>query len=367
MRLWNMNPGPSILPEEVLKQAQEEMLEYHGCGIGPMELSHREPEFDGIIYRCEELLRELLNIPDNYRVLYMTGGATAQFSCIPLNLKSKGKADYILTGIWPELAMKEAEKFVKVNVAATSGNTGYKKIPIVTREMLDRDADYVYICANNTDQGTMFQESNLPDTGEVPLVADMTSIIMSQEMDVSNYGMIMAGAQKNLGCTGVTIGIIREDLIRDTEPSVPIMYQYKTYSENESMYNTPPTYSIYIHMLLLEWVKRHGGVAKMAEESRVKSKKVYDFVDESTLWTCPIEVPDRSVTNLCFNGKSMELEDKFLKEAEEHGFLGIRGFWRYPREDARSVGIRMSLYNAFPMEGVDAFVEFMKKFEEQNS
>ena len=367
MRLWNMNPGPSVLPEEVLEQAAAEMMEYDHSGMGPMELSHREEYFDGIIFRCEELLRELLHIPDNYKVLYMTGGATAQFSCVPLNLRRSGKADYILSGVWSELAMNEAKKYMDIAVPASTLENGYKSIPHVSKDMIRQDADYVYICANNTDQGTMFQDENYPECGDVPLVADMTSIIMSQEIDVSRYGVIFAGAQKNLGCTGVTIGIIREDLIKDTDPRVPILYQYKTYSENESMYNTPPTYSIYIHKLHLEWMKRHGGLKKMAEESHIKANKIYDFIDKSSIFTCPIQKPDRSVTNIVFNGKSLALEDKFLDEAQKAGFLGIRGFWRYDRTDKRSVGIRMSLYNAFPMKGVDAFVDFLKDFEAKNA
>lgn len=363
MRLWNMNPGPSILPEEVLKQASEEMMEYQHSGMGPMELSHREEYFDGIIFKCEELLRELLNVPDNYKILYMTGGATAQFSCVPLNLTGSGKADYILSGVWSELAMNEADKYKDIAVAASTLDSGYKTIPVVTPDMIRQDADYAYICANNTDQGTMFQSGNFPDCGKVPLVADMTSNIMSQNIDVSKFGVIFAGAQKNLGCTGVTIVIIRDDLIKDTDSRVPILYQYKTYSENESMYNTPPTYSIYIHKLHLEWMKRHGGLNKMVEASKKKSDMVYDFIDESSIWVCPIQKKDRSVSNIVFNGKSFELEDRFLEEAQKAGFLGIRGFWRYDRSDKRSVGIRMSLYNAFPTEGVKEFVKFMKDFE----
>lgn len=366
-KVWNLYPGPSILPHEVLVRAQAEMLEFGGYGMSPMEVSHRTKSFDDIIYGSEALLRELLGIPDNYKVLYMPGGGTAQFSCIPLNLMRNKKADYIDTGIWPELAYNEAVRYLDAKYIASSADGGYNYIPKVTPDMVRPDADYVYICGNNTDHGTAFNETNFPDVGDKPLVTDMTSIIGSQEIDVAKYGLIFAGAQKNLGCTGLTIVIIRDDLIQEAEKFVPMMYRYKQFADNQSMYNTPPTYSVYIHYLLLQWFKEKGGLSKMIEDTKKKSGMIYDFVDHSELWNCPVQREDRSPTNVCYNGKTPELEELFLEEAKKEGFEGIKGFGRYKRADQRSVGIRMSFYNAFPMEGAEAFLDFMKRFEEKYS
>ena len=354
-RVWNFFPGPSILPEEVLKRAQSEMLGYKDSGLPPIELSHRGKYFDEIIFHAEDLLREILGIPQNYKVVYAMGGGTGAFSMIPMNLLKNGKFDYIDTGIWPQKALAEAERYGDAKFIASGEKDQYHKLPRVTPDMVRTDADYVYICGNNTDHGTNFHGENMPQTGGIPLVSDMTSVIASEKINISDYGLVFAGAQKNLGCTGLTVTIIREDLVQDTPDWVPIMYKYKTYTDNQNMYNTPPTYSIYIHMLLLEWIKEHGGLDAMIRETHRKSDLLYDYVDHSKVWKCYVPGEDRSPTNVVFNAPEKAYDEKFVQAAAEAGLVGISGY--------RLGGCRVSLYNAMPYEGVEALVDFMQKYE----
>lgn len=357
-RVWNFYPGPSVLPEEVLKRAQSEMLQFEDSGLPPIELSHRGKYFDEIIFHAEDLLREILNIPQNYKVVYAMGGGTGAFSMIPMNLMKNGKFDYIDTGIWPQKAMVEAARYGDAKFIASGDKDNYHKLPRVTADMVRPDADYVYICGNNTDRGTNFNKSNLPKTGGVPLVSDMTSVIASEKLNIEDYGLVFAGAQKNLGCTGLTITIIRDDLIKETSDWVPIMCKYKTYVDNQNMYNTPPTYSIYIHMLLLEWIKEHGGLDAMIKETHRKSDLLYNCVDNSKIWNCYVPEEDRSPTNVVFSSASKEYDEKFVSAAEKVGLVGISGY--------RLGGCRVSIYNAMPYAGVEALVDFMEKYEKTN-
>lgn len=357
-RVYNFSAGPSMLPEEVLKTAAAEMLDYKGCGQSVMEMSHRSKEFDGIIKEAEALFRELLNIPENYKVLFLQGGASTQFSAIPLNLMNgSGKADYVVTGQWANKAAKEAARYGEVNVVASSKDKTFSYIPKLNQADFTPDADYFYICLNNTIYGTKFHE--LPDTGNVPLVADVSSCFLSEPMDVSKFGVIYGGAQKNIAPAGLTVVIIREDLIGNARDITPIMLDYKTQADADSLYNTPPCYTIYICKLVLEWIKSLGGLEAMKARNEEKAKVLYDYLDSSNMFRGTVAKEDRSLMNVPFVTDSDELNAKFVKEAAAAGFVNLKGH--------RSVGgMRASIYNAMPIEGVQALVAFMKKFEADN-
>ena len=357
-RVYNFSAGPSMLPEEVLKTAAAEMLDYHGCGQSVMEMSHRSREFDGIIKSAEALFRELMGIPDNYKVLFLQGGASTQFSAIPLNLMNgSGKADYVLTGQWASKAAKEAERYGQVHIVASSKDKTFSYIPKLNKSTFSPDADYFYICMNNTIYGTKYHE--LPDTGNVPLVADVSSCFLSEPIDVSKFGVIYGGAQKNIAPAGLTVVIIREDLIGHARDITPVMLDYKTQADADSLYNTPPCYTIYICKLVLEWIKSLGGLQAMKERNEAKARVLYDFLDESAMFRGTVVPEDRSLMNVPFVTDSDELNAKFIKESAAAGFVNLKGH--------RSVGgMRASIYNAMPIEGVRALVEFMKKFEMEN-
>lgn len=349
-----------MLPQAVLEKAASEMLDYQGSGQSVMEMSHRSKTYQAIIDEAEALLREVLNIPDNYKVLFLQGGGSTQFAMIPLNLKKKGKADYVITGQWAKKAAAEAKKFLDVNVVASSADTTFTYIPKLDPATFSKDADYFYICLNNTIYGTHYSPEQLPDTGDIPLVTDASSCILSEPMDVSKFGLIFAGAQKNMGPAGVTVVIIREDLIQDVPENVPTMLTYKIHADNGSMYNTPPCYSIYMVKLVLEWLKNDiGGVEKMHELNKAKAAKLYDFLDNSKLFKGTVEKDSRSLMNVPFVTGDKELDAKFVAEAAKTGLVNLKGH--------RTVGgMRASIYNAMPMEGVDALIDFMKKFEAEN-
>lgn len=359
-RVYNFSAGPSMLPQAVLEKAASEMLDYQGSGQSVMEMSHRSKTYQAIIDEAEALLREVLNIPDNYKVLFLQGGGSTQFAMIPLNLKKKGKADYVITGQWAKKAAAEAKKFLDVNVVASSADTTFTYIPKLDPATFSKDADYFYICLNNTIYGTHYSPEQLPDTGDIPLVTDASSCILSEPMDVSKFGLIFAGAQKNMGPAGVTVVIIREDLIQDVPENVPTMLTYKIHADNGSMYNTPPCYSIYMVKLVLEWLKNDiGGVEKMHELNKAKAAKLYDFLDNSKLFKGTVEKESRSLMNVPFVTGDKELDAKFVAEAAKAGLVNLKGH--------RTVGgMRASIYNAMPMEGVDALIDFMKKFEAEN-
>lgn len=349
-----------MLPQAVLEKAASEMLDYQGSGQSVMEMSHRSKTYQAIIDEAEALLREVLNIPDNYKVLFLQGGGSTQFAMIPLNLKKKGKADYVITGQWAKKAAAEAKKFLDVDVVASSADTTFTYIPKLDPATFSKDADYFYICLNNTIYGTHYSPEQLPDTGDIPLVTDASSCILSEPMDVSKFGLIFAGAQKNMGPAGVTVVIIREDLIQDVPENVPTMLTYKIHADNGSMYNTPPCYSIYMVKLVLEWLKNDiGGVEKMHELNKAKAAKLYDFLDNSKLFKGTVEKDSRSLMNVPFVTGDKELDAKFVAEAAKAGLVNLKGH--------RTVGgMRASIYNAMPMEGVDALIDFMKKFEAEN-
>lgn len=359
MRVYNFSAGPAMLPEEVLKKAAEEMLEYGDSGQSVMEMSHRSKEYQAIIDACEASLREVMSIPDNYKVLFLQGGASMQFAMIPLNLMVNGKADFVITGQWATKAYKEAQRFGKANAVASSKDKTFSYIPELDESKFDKDADYFHICLNNTIYGTKFPK--LPNTGNVPLVADMSSCILSEPVEVSKFGLIYAGAQKNMGPAGLTVVIIREDLIRDfpENSSVPTMLQYKTHSDNGSMFNTPPTYAIYILGLVLNWIKSKGGLQAMKEINEKKAKLIYDFLDGSKMFKATVQGADRSLMNIPFVTGNDELDAKFVTEAKKNGFVNLKGH--------RSVGgMRASIYNAMPIEGCEALVKFMTEFEQNN-
>lgn len=358
-RVYNFSAGPSMLPEEVLKKAASEMLDYEGSGQSVMEMSHRSKVFDKIIKDAEALLRELMNIPDNYKVLFLQGGASAQFSAIPLNFMNKnGKADYIITGQWANKAYKEACKYGEARVVASSKDKTFSYIPKTKREDFDPEADYAYICMNNTIYGTVYHE--LPDTGDVPLIADISSCFLSEPLDVSKFAMVYGGAQKNVAPAGLVIAIIREDMLGQERDITPTMMNYKIQADNDSLYNTPPCYTIYICKLVLEWIKSLGGLEKMKERNEKKAKILYDFLDSSKMFRGTVVPEDRSLMNVPFVTDSDELNAKFIKEAEAQGFVNLKGH--------RTVGgMRASIYNAMPIEGVEKLVAFMKKFEEENA
>jgi len=358
-RVYNFSAGPSMLPESVLRKAADEMLDYHGSGQSVMEMSHRSKVYDAIIKEAEALLREVMNIPDNYKVLFLQGGASSQFAMVPMNLMTKsGKADYVITGQWAKKAYKEGARYGKANIVASSEDKTFSYIPKLDPSTFTKDADYFHICMNNTIYGTVYHE--LPDTGDVPLVADISSCILSQPIDVSKFGVLYAGAQKNMAPAGLTAVIIREDLIGHAMDITPTMFNYQTHADNGSMFNTPPCYTIYIAKLVLEWIKNEmGGLEKMKEYNEKKAKILYDFLDSSKLFKGTVVPEDRSLMNVPFVTGDADMDAKFVKEATEHGFVNIKGH--------RSVGgMRASIYNAMPIEGVEKLVAFMKEFEERN-
>ena len=357
-RVYNFSAGPAVLPECVLKEAAAEMMDYNGTGMSVMEMSHRSKAYDEIRKTAEADLRELMNIPDNYKVLFLQGGASQQFAMIPMNLMKNRVADYIVTGQWAKKAYQEAQKYGKANKIATSEDKTFSYIPDCSDLPISEDADYVYICENNTIYGTKFKE--LPNTKGKLLVADVSSCFLSEPVDVSKYGIIYGGVQKNIGPAGVVIVIIREDLItEDVLPGTPTMLQYKIHADADSLYNTPPAYGIYICGKVFKWIKQMGGLDAMKEMNEKKAKILYDFLDESKLFKGTVEAKDRSLMNVPFVTGDAELDAKFVKAADEAGFKNLKGH--------RSVGgMRASIYNAMPIEGVEALVAFMKKFEEEN-
>ncbi len=357
-RVYNFSAGPAVLPEEVLKEAADEMLDYKGTGMSVMEMSHRSKAFETIINEAEADLRELMNIPDNYKVLFLQGGASQQFAMIPMNLMKNGVADYIVTGQWAKKAYQEASLYGKANKIASSEDKTFSYIPDCSDLPISEDADYVYICENNTIYGTKFK--TLPNTKGKTLVADVSSCFLSEPVDVTKYGVIYGGVQKNIGPAGVVIVIIREDLItEDVLAGTPTMLKYKTHADNGSLYNTPPAYGIYICGKVFKWIKKMGGLTKMKEINEKKAKILYDFLDESKLFKGTVRKEDRSLMNVPFVTGSEELDAKFVKEAKEAGFENLKGH--------RTVGgMRASIYNAMPIEGVEKLVAFMKKFEEAN-
>lgn len=358
-RVYNFSAGPSMLPEAVLNRAAAEMLDYEGSGQSVMEMSHRSKIYGSIIEGAESLLREVMNIPDNYKVLFLQGGASTQFAAIPLNLMNgSGKADYVLTGQWATKAYKEAARYGEANVVASSKDKTFSYIPKLDPSTFTKDADYFYICMNNTIYGTVYHE--LPETGNVPLIADISSCILSEPIDVSKFGMLYAGAQKNMAPAGLTIVIIREDLIGKARDITPTMLNYQTHADNGSMFNTPPCYTIYIAKLVLEWIKNEiGGLENMKKLNEKKAALLYNFLDSSKLFKGTVVPEDRSLMNVPFVTGNDELDAKFVKEATENDLVNIKGH--------RSVGgMRASIYNAMPYEGVEKLVNFMKDFEARN-
>ena len=357
-RVYNFSAGPAVLPEEVLREAANEMLDYKGCGMSVMEMSHRSKAFAEIIETAEQDLRDLMGIPDNYKVLFLQGGASQQFAMIPMNLMKNRVADYIITGQWAKKAAAEAKRYGKVNELASSADKTFSYIPDVSKIEVSDDADYVYICHNNTIYGTTYH--NLPDTKGKVLVADMSSDILSQPIDVTKYGLIFAGVQKNIGPAGTVVVIIREDLITgDVLEGTPTMLQYKIHADNKSLYNTPPAYGIYICGKVFKHLKKLGGLEAMKVRNEEKAKILYDFLDSSELFKGTVVKADRSLMNVPFVTGNKDLDSKFIKEAKEAGIENIKGH--------RTVGgMRASIYNAMPIEGVKYLVEFMKKFEAEN-
>lgn len=358
-RIYNFSAGPAVLPEDVLREAADEMLDYQGCGMSVMEMSHRSKEFESIIGEAEQDLRDLLSIPDNYKVLFLQGGAHLQFAMLPLNLMKNGVADYIITGHWAKRAFTEAKKYLKANAIASSEDKTFSYIPDCSDLPISEDADYVYICENNTIYGTKFH--TLPNTKGKTLVADVSSCFLSEPMDVSKYGVIYSGAQKNIGPAGVVVVIIREDLIPDeVAPTVPTMLQFKTHADNKSLFNTPPAYGIYICGKVFKWLKKQGGLEAMQKRNEQKAAILYNYLDSSRLFHGTVEKASRSLMNVPFVTGDADLDAKFIKEATAAGFANLKGH--------RSVGgMRASIYNAMPVEGVQALVDFMKKFEAENS
>lgn len=354
-RVYNFSSGPAVLPESVLEKAKNEMLNYQNTGMSVMEMSHRSKAYEEIIYGTEKLLRELMDIPSNYKVLFLQGGASTQFAAIPLNIGNKsGIVDIIGTGMWTNKAESEARKYCQVNVVASSKDKMFSYIPEIKKENFTPNADYVHICWNNTIYGTKY--TSIPDVGNVPLVADMSSCILSEKVDVSKFGIIFAGAQKNIGPAGLTVVIIRDDLIGIHRESTPTMLSYEIQAKNDSLYNTPPTYSIYICKLVLEWLKELGGVEKIQEINERKAKAFYDYLDSSKLFRSTVNPKDRSIMNIPFVTGDEEIDKKFVAAATEAGFVNLKGH--------RSVGgMRASIYNAMPEQGVTELIEFMRKFE----
>lgn len=358
-RVYNFSAGPSMLPEEVLKKAAAEMLDYEGCGQSVMEMSHRSKTFDKIIKDAEQLFRELMNIPDNYKVLFLQGGASTQFAAIPLNFMNKNnKADFIITGQWAKKAYQEAQKYGAARAVASSADKTFSYIPKTTAADFDKDADYVYICMNNTIYGTKFPE--LPDVGDIPLIADISSMFLSEPMDVSKFAVVYGGAQKNIAPAGLTVVIIREDMLGNAMDITPTMLNYQTMADNDSLYNTPPCYTIYMCKLVLEWIKEQGGIEAVYRTNLKKASILYDYLDSSSMFSSTVAKEDRSLMNVPFVTGNDELDAKFVKEATAAGFVNLKGH--------RTVGgMRASIYNAMPVEGVEKLVAFMKEFEKANA
>ena len=358
-RIYNFSAGPSMLPLEVLEKAASELVCYGDTGMSVMEMSHRTPEYEAIIEGAEQLLRELMEIPDNYKVLFLQGGASTQFASVPLNLIGRtGKADYAVSGQFSGKAFKEAEKMgYDVSCIATTKGDNFTRVPVITKDMVHEDASYLHICLNNTIYGTKYP--SIPDTGDVPLVADLSSCILSEPVDVSRFGVIYAGAQKNMAPAGVTVVIVREDLLDYAAPTAPTMLEWKTMAENGSMYNTPPCYTIYMLKLVLEWLKSIGGLSEMKRRNEKKAALLYDYLDAQSYYIAPVEKGSRSMMNVTFVTGDEALDKKFAKEAAAAGLRNLKGH--------RSVGgMRASIYNAMPYAGVEALVAFMKKFAEEN-
>ncbi len=358
-RVYNFSAGPSMLPLEVLKKAQEEMLDQGGSGQSVMEMSHRSSEYQAIIDKAEASFREIMNVPDNYKVLFLQGGASTQFAMVPLNLGNKSKtADYVTTGQWAKKALAEAKRYITANEIASSADKTFTYLPDVDKSMLTPGADYVHITYNNTIYGTHY--NTMPDFGDATVVTDMSSCILSEEVDFTKFGLVYAGAQKNMGPAGVTIVVVRDDLIGNAADITPTMLNYETHAKNGSMFNTPPTYGIYICGLVFEWIKNMGGVKVMHEKNVEKAKVLYDFLDNSKMFKGTVVPKDRSLMNVPFVTDSDELNAKFISESKAQGFVNLKGH--------RTVGgMRASIYNAMPIEGVKALVDFMTKFEKENS
>lgn len=358
-RIYNFSAGPSMLPVPVLEKARDQIMNYEGSGMSVMEMSHRSKVYDDIIKSAEALLREVMNIPDNYKVLFLQGGASLQFASVAMNLLKTGKADYIVTGQFSGKAYKEGQKYGDAHLAATTKDETFTRIPEQNELDLREDADFVHICFNNTIFGTKWHY--IPDTKGVTLVADMSSCILSEPIDVTKFGLIYAGAQKNVAPAGLTIVIVREDLLRDDLPDfVPTVCSYKVMADNDSMYNTPPCYPIYICKLVLEWIKELGGLEKMKEINARKAKKLYDCLDKSKMFNNPVKPECRSMMNVTFRAADDEINAKFVKESAAAGFQNLKGH--------RSVGgMRASIYNAMPEEGIDKLIKFIEEFEKANS
>lgn len=359
-RVYNFSAGPSALPVEVLEKAAAEMLNYGGTGMSVMEMSHRSAAFAEILANAKALYKELMGVPDNYDILFLQGGGSTQFAMVPLNLMTKsGKADFVLTGNWAKKAYQEAGRYGDALAVASSADKTFSYIPKLDPGSFRKDADYFYICVNNTIYGTRFRPDNLPETGDVPLIADMSSNILSEVYDVSKFGLIFAGAQKNMGPAGVVAVIIRKDLVGHAMDMTPTMLNYQTHVDADSCYNTPPCYGIYICKLVYEWVKANGGVPGMEAINKEKSAKLYNFLDNSAMFKGTVVPEDRSLMNVPFVTGNEELDAKFVKEAKAAGLENLKGH--------RTVGgMRASIYNAMPMAGVDALIDFMKKFEMEN-
>ena len=354
-RVYNFSAGPAVLPEEVLIQASKEMLEFGSSGMSVMEMSHRSAVYENIINEAESLLRELMNIPENYDVLFLQGGASLQFTMIPMNIMTVNrKCDIINTGIWTQKAIAEAEKIGTVHVAASSEGINFSRIPDKSEFNFSKDADYVHICWNNTIYGTCYKE--IPDTGELPLIADMSSSILSENYDVSKFGIIFAGAQKNIGPAGVTIVIIDKDLYKRIPENLPSMLDFKIHSSSRSLFNTPPTYSIYLAGLVFKWLKKLGGINAIEQVNREKGALLYNFIDNSALFKGNIQREFRSMMNVTFSTGSKDMDELFVKEAEKEGLVNLQGH-------KNAGGIRASIYNAMPIKGVEALIGFMEKFE----
>lgn len=356
-RVYNFSAGPAVLPESVLQEAADEMLDYRGTGMSVMEMSHRSKAYQTIIDEAEADLRTLMGIPDNYKVLFMQGGASQQFAMIPMNLMKNKVADYIITGQWAKKAYQEAQKYGDVQAVASSADKTFSYIPKTAAADFRDDADYVYICMNNTIYGTVYKE--LPPVGDKVLIADVSSCALSQPLDISKFGMVYFGAQKNVAPAGLVVAIIREDLLGNARPTTPVMMNYQVQADADSLYNTPPCWCIYICKLVLEWIKALGGLEAMEKRNREKAKLLYDFLDNSKLFHGTVVPEDRSLMNVPFVTGNADLDAKFVKEAEAAGLVNLKGH--------RTVGgMRASIYNAMPLEGVQALVTFMQKFEEEN-
>ncbi len=356
-RVYNFSAGPSMLPLPVLEKAAAELVNYGDAGMSVMEMSHRSPAYEAIIQKAEADLRKLMNVPDNYKILFLQGGASTQFAAVPLNLMKTGKADYVLSGQFSTKAYKEAQKYGDAKAIASSKEENFTVIPKITPDMVRPDADYVHVCYNNTIYGTKYPA--VPDTGDVPLVADMSSCILSEPVDVSKFAVIYAGAQKNMAPAGLTVVIVREDLLGNARPETPSMLDWKLMADNDSMYNTPPCYSIYMAGLVYEWLLSIGGLTTMEKMNKEKAALLYDYLDSQDYYIAPVKKEFRSMMNVTFVTGNEELDKKFPKEAEKAGLVNLKGH--------RSVGgMRASIYNAMPKEGIEALIAFMKKFAEEN-